>query len=144
MDPVVRLLLLEDDAFSAEMIQHVLRNDGLRFTALRVDDREAYVQALAEFRPDVILSDNSLPAFDGRSALEIALNQHPELPLIIVSGAFGDGDAARLIGCGAAACILKHELDRLGPAVRRALAAAPAPRGQASRGTSVGIDHGPG
>jgi CheY-like chemotaxis protein len=59
---------------------------------LRVQNREQFVQALANQPPDIILSDHGLPAFDGLTALAIAKEKVPETPFIFVTGSSGRGD----------------------------------------------------
>ncbi len=123
MKQVLRVLMLEDIPTDAELIEHELRKAGIVFISKRVDTREAFIHALEDFRPDVILSDYKLPGFDGMAALEIVKRDHPEVPIIMVTGAFSDIDAVELLTAGAKDYILKDRLARLAPAVRRALAA---------------------
>ena len=66
------ILIVEDEPWDAELAQRLLTSAGLGFTAAVVDTREPFVQQLAEFRPDVILSDYHLPGFSGEEALKIA------------------------------------------------------------------------
>ena len=123
MDKVWRVLMLEDMPSDAELAEHELRKAGIYFISKRVDTREAFLQALEDFRPDIILSDYKLPNFDGLDALEIVQRDHPEVPVIMVTGAFSDVGAADLLAAGAKDYILKDRLARLAPAVQRALAA---------------------
>ncbi|MCK7506589.1 MAG: response regulator [Desulfobacterales bacterium] len=51
--------------------------------------------------PDIILADYSLPGFSGKSALNIVLNQYPDIPFIFVSGALGEELAVELLKKGA-------------------------------------------
>src|SRR5437899_772593 len=78
-------------------------------------------EALREFVPDVILTDHSLPAFDARSALQLAQQLSPGTPVIVVTGRLGDEPAVQYLQAGAADYIVKDHLHRLGPAVLRAL-----------------------
>ena len=77
--------------------------------------------ALDEYVPDVILSDYSLPAFDGLAAMNMARQRFPEVPVIIVSGAIGEEVAIETLKNGATDYVLKGRLGRLAPAVRRAI-----------------------
>ena len=123
MEKVWRVLMLEDTPTDAELAEHALSKAGIHFISKRVDTRSAFILALEEFRPDIILSDFKLPDFDGMSALEIVKRDHPEVPVIMVTGAFSDIDAVALLTAGAKDYILKDRLARLAPAVQRALAA---------------------
>lgn len=117
----LRILMLEDTPTDAELAERELRRAGIPFTSLRVDTREAFVRALAEFRPDAVLSDYRLPDFDGLSALKLVRQNHPEIPVIMVTGALSDLEAVELIRAGAKDYVLKDRLARLAPAVERAL-----------------------
>ncbi|MDD5179910.1 MAG: response regulator, partial [Gallionellaceae bacterium] len=117
----LRILILEDSPFDAELMEHVLRKDGLAFTSMRVDTREAFVHALEEFKPDLIISDYHLPGFDGLTALKTVRQSHPGVPVIMVTGALPDIEAVEFIHAGAKDYILKDRLARLAPAVQRVL-----------------------
>jgi signal transduction histidine kinase len=117
----IRILLVEDDAADAALIAHALSQDGLGFTSKRVETTEEYVQALEHDAPDLILSDYTLPGFDGNTALLIAQKKRPETPFIFVTGTMGEEAAIETLKNGATDFVLKMHLDRLGPAVRRAL-----------------------
>jgi len=114
-------LILEDVPTDAELIKDELREAGMIFTSKSVQDRAAYFEALDEFCPDIILSDYSLPSFDGLSALKVAVGKCPDVPFIFVSGALGEETAIDLLKQGATDYVLKSRLSRLGPAVTRAL-----------------------
>jgi PAS domain S-box-containing protein len=122
MNRDLRVLLLEDTPADAELAEHELRKAGIAFTSMRVETREAFVRALEEFRPDIILSDYNLPDFNGMAALEIVQRDHPEVPVVMVTGALPDIEAVELIHAGAKDYVLKDRLARLAPAVQRALA----------------------
>jgi DNA-binding NtrC family response regulator len=79
------------------------------------------VQALQWMAPDVILSDFSLPQFDGLRALDIAVAHAPETPFIFVSGTIGEERAIDALRRGAIDYVLKTNLSRLPAAVERAL-----------------------
>src|SRR5262249_55981097 len=69
-----------------------------------------------------ILSDFSMPHFDGMSALAVAREGRPQTPFIFVSGTIGEEYAIRALKNGATDYVLKTNLVRLPPALRRALA----------------------
>ncbi len=117
----IQLLHLEDDALDAELIQARLTRDGLRLAVHRAVGSADYREALGARRFDLILADYSLPGFDGLSALEMARSTAPDTPFLFVSGALGAEVAIETLKQGATDYVLKHRLDRLVPAVRRAL-----------------------
>ncbi|TAL49462.1 MAG: PAS domain S-box protein [Methylovulum sp.] len=117
----LRILILEDTPSDAELEEIELRDAELLPIILRVETRKAFEQALAEFKPNIILADYKLPAYSGRDALEFAHRTHPEIPVIMVTGALGDEAAVELLKLGAMDYVLKDHLVRLAPAIKRAL-----------------------
>ena len=117
----LRVLNLEDNPFDSELIQAQLDTAWQALEFLRVDTRAAFEQALDEFKPDVVLCDFNLPDINGREALNLMRQTHPDIPLIMVTGVLGDEQAAELIGLGARDYILKDRSARLAAAVQRAL-----------------------
>jgi DNA-binding NarL/FixJ family response regulator len=117
----LHIVILEDVTTDAELIKDELREAGTAFTPSCVKSKTSYLKALNEFSPDMILSDYSLPSFDGLSALKLAGEKCPDVPFIFVSGALGEETAIELLKQGATDYVLKSRLSRLGPAVSRAL-----------------------
>jgi two-component system cell cycle sensor histidine kinase/response regulator CckA len=117
----LRILLLEDVAMDAEIIEYELRKASIAFETRRVDTGEAFDASLHEFRPDVILSDYTLPRFDGMAALERARAWGPTVPFIIVTGSINEETAVRCMKAGATDYLLKNNLARIGPAIEAAL-----------------------
>jgi diguanylate cyclase (GGDEF)-like protein/PAS domain S-box-containing protein len=115
------VLFVEDIEADAELALHRLRADGLDCIATRVETEETLIAALRTGGYDLILSDFSLPTFDGLSALEIAVREAPDIPFIFVSGTIGEERAIEALRRGAVDYVLKTNLKRLAPAVRRAL-----------------------
>jgi len=119
-DPI-RVLLVEDMELEAELTCRHLQKHGIVHQAQRVETDPAMRAALRDFRPTIILSDFSLPAFDGLRALEIARECAPEIPFLFVSGTIGEERAIEALRRGAVDYVLKSNLARLGAAVQRAL-----------------------
>jgi DNA-binding NtrC family response regulator len=119
-----RILILEDEAWDAELAQRLLTSAGLSFTAVVVDTRASFTEQLAAFLPDVILSDYHLPGFSGKEALRIAQENYPDIPFIFWSGMLGDDEAVELIKQGATDYVLKDRPARLPTVILRALAEA--------------------
>ena len=117
-----RLLIVEDSRDDAELELRTLYRHGLTFSEVTVvDTEEQYRLRLADFRPDIILADYSLPGLRGERTLDLALSQCPQIPFIFVSGMLGEDRAVDLLKRGAWDYVLKDRLPRLGPAVRRSL-----------------------
>lgn len=117
----LKVLILEDVATDAELVERALRKGGLRFTARRADSRAAFEAALTEFAPDLVLSDYNLPDINGLEALKIVRAHDPDLPVIVVTGALSDEDGSKLVREGARDYVLKDRLARLPFGVQRVL-----------------------
>ena len=117
----LRILLLEDNSTDADLIHHTLRRGGLTFELECVDNKGDFARQLRESPPDLILSDFSLPGFDGYSELALAQQECPGTPFIFVTGTMGDEVAIETLKKGATDYVLKHRLSRLVLSVSRAL-----------------------
>lgn len=122
--PALRVLLLEDSAFDAELICEHLNKLKPPPAVERVVGRDDYLAALVATRFDAILCDYSLPGFDGLSALRHAQERAPETPFIFVSGVLGEETAIASFNNGARDYVLKQRLIRLPAAVERAVSEA--------------------
>lgn len=121
MEEEIKILILEDVQYDAELIEYELRHEGINFSSSRVETEEEFIRDLENFKPDIILVDHSLPTFDGISALEINKKISPEIPLIFVSGKIGDEFAVDMLKKGATDYVFKNNLTKLVPAIKRAL-----------------------
>jgi diguanylate cyclase (GGDEF)-like protein len=117
----IRILLIEDAPADAELNMRQVRSAGITAAWCRVDNEADLRMELARFQPDLVLSDFTLPGFNGLSALEIVLAVKPDLPFIFVSGTIGEERAINALQRGAMDYVLKENLGRLGPAIARAL-----------------------
>jgi PAS domain S-box-containing protein len=120
MPDSLRILLLEDNAADAEIIQDIVSEgrDCLFYVAA---DREHFLAGLTEFKPTLILSDNSLPQFDSEEALDICRQHNPDIPFILVTGTVSEEYAVKITKKGADDYILKDRLARLPAAIDAAL-----------------------
>jgi PAS domain S-box-containing protein/diguanylate cyclase (GGDEF)-like protein len=121
MNTTLRLVLVEDLEADAELVAWHLAKGGLDCAIHRVQTESAFTSALRNVKPNIILSDFSLPQFDGLAALAIAVAQAPETPFLFVSGTIGEERAIDALHRGATDYILKSNLSRLSAAVERAL-----------------------
>ncbi len=117
----VRILYLEDSETDAELVRELLEEGEMNVALTRVETAAAFRAALETGEFDLILSDNTLPRYDGLSALAWAREHRPELPFIFVSGTLGEEAAIESLKAGATDYVLKARLSRLVPATRRAL-----------------------
>src|SRR5438132_2715397 len=101
MEKELRILILEDVASHAELVERELRGAGMVFSARRVSTKADFLKELRDYNPELILADYSLPSFDGISALAIAQEKCPSVPFVFVSGAIGEELAIETLKKGA-------------------------------------------
>lgn len=121
---MLKLLLLEDAVIDAELMLREIKQAGIECVTRRVETEPEFRDSLKSFAPDVILSDFSLPSFDGLTALEITMQERPDTPFLFVSGTIGEERAIESLKRGAADYVLKTNLARLPAAIQRAVAQA--------------------
>ena len=120
MTKSLRLLVLEDSEDDFLLTVETLRAEGYEPVTLRVETREDLAAAL-DSEWDVILSDYTLPHFNGKDALAIVRARDADIPFIVVSGTVGEEIAAELMRAGANDYLLKSKLWRLSPVIDREL-----------------------
>ena len=121
MTSPLHILLLEDDAGDAELIQRLLEAEHIFCKATLVQTRSEFVAALKDTVIDVILSDYKLPSFDGFSSSKLAMNERPDLPFIFVSLTVSEEVTIETVKFSATDYVLKQRLSKLAPSVQRAL-----------------------
>jgi signal transduction histidine kinase len=117
----LHILHLEDEPDDAFLVQALLEEAGIACRMEVVETREAFIAALREGKVDLVLSDHTLPTFDGMTALDLAIRMRPEVPFIILSGTMGEEWAVNALKNGATDYVLKERPARLVPAIRRAM-----------------------
>lgn len=117
----MRILHLEDDVHDAELVDAMLRGAGLACEITCAKTRQAFEAALAEQTFDLILCDYGLPGYNGASALNAVRTKDRNIPFIVLSGSIGEEQAVETLRSGATDYLLKNRLERLVPAVTRAL-----------------------
>ncbi|HMI61529.1 MAG TPA: response regulator [Puia sp.] len=121
MDYPLKILHLEDLVADAEIVERILRKAQFHFEKKVVSDEPEYIQALKEFKPDIILSDHSLPAFNSLEALRLARETGITAPFILITATVSEEFAVSVIKEGASDYILKDRLERLPNAIKSAL-----------------------
>lgn len=115
------ILIVEDSVDDTDLIHLQLQKDGLNAALTRVETESEFRKALSEETWDLILSDYSLPEFDGLSALKIVQELGLDIPFILISGKIGEDIAVQAMKKGAHDYIIKDNLNRLVPAIKREL-----------------------
>ena len=122
MEHPLRLLIVDDQQPDAELSARQIARGGYPCTWRRVETEAEFRAELRGFAPDLIISDFTLPQYDGLSALKLAVSEAPGVPFIFVSGTIGEKRAAEALTRGASDYVSKNDLTRLVPALTRVLA----------------------
>ncbi len=117
----VRILMLEDSPLDVELALNVLHVAGIQHEFEGAQDQKDFREKLQAGCPDLIIADFAVPGFDGYAALTMAQEHCPDVPFLFLSGAIGEEVATESLKRGATDFVLKQKLERLPPAVRRAL-----------------------
>ncbi len=116
----LRLLIIEDNSDDADLIVHELKRAGIGVDWTRVQTEADFLAGLDE-PPDLILSDYSMPQFDGLRALALIRERGLDIPFILISGTVGEELAVEAMKRGASDYILKDRTARLPQVVERVL-----------------------
>ncbi len=117
----MRILFVEDMQPDVDLALHQIKRAGFECVWRRVETESTLTAALQEFEPDLVLSDFSLPQFDGMAALSVVMRLAPQVPFVFLSGTIGEERAIQALRAGATDYVLKENMARLAPAIRRAL-----------------------
>jgi PAS domain S-box-containing protein len=121
------------------MLHEQLKAGGVSVDIVLVNSKERFEAALAGDSFDIILSDYNVPGYDGIAAVKRAQETRPETPVIVVSGTVGEEEAVKCLHVGATDYLLKQRLERLVPAVQRAIQDAEERRGR--KGAEQALQH---
>ncbi|TWI85323.1 PAS domain S-box-containing protein [Lacibacter cauensis] len=121
MNKKLNILILEDNPTDVELIKHALRKEEMQYESTWVDNRPDFITALSNNSFDVILSDNSLPQFEAREAVQIVRNLLPDIPFILVTGTVHEDFIINIMKLGIDDYILKDRLTRLPSAIYQAI-----------------------
>jgi PAS domain S-box-containing protein len=121
MKDSLKILFVEDVFTDAEIIWHELKKSDISFKKLLVDNKKDFLDGLNSFEPDIIISDYSLPQFDGMAALQLRNQLAPLIPFILVTGSLNEEVAVNCMKTGADDYILKDNLSRLGLAITNSI-----------------------
>lgn len=121
MKEITKILFVEDVMSDAELIWKEIERDKIVFEKVLVENEHDYISAISRLKPDLIISDYSLPQFDGFSALTIKNRISPWTPFILVTGSVNEETAVEIMKAGADDYIIKDNMSRLGAAIRSAI-----------------------
>ena len=121
MSKQLRVLLVEDSEDDAVLVTRELKKGGYIPIIERVETPEDMQKVLEEKTWDLVVSDYVLPRFSGLDALKLLKKSGIDLPFVVVSGKIGEDTAVEAMRAGAHDYIMKDNLTRLNPAIKREL-----------------------
>src|SRR5690348_4902137 len=86
-----KILVVDDEASARTALGELLRGEG--YAVETAADGFKAMGRLAEFEPDLVLSDLNMPGIDGVELLGKLKELHPELPVVLMT-AFGGVETA--------------------------------------------------
>lgn len=117
MSELIRILIVEDQENDYELVKREIMQVMESYEFLRVETYEDFMDSLQNFKPDLIVSDFSLPHFDGMSVVKLTIQHSPLTPVIICTGTLNEETAAEVVKAGAVDYVLKENLKRMKQAV---------------------------
>src|SRR3954470_4681133 len=120
---IIRVVMVEASEDDAAKILDVLREAGMKIEFERVQSEEGLATALQQFKPDVVLSEYSLPSLEYRDTIKVVQALRPRTPVILVGGKLRNEDAGSCVRAGADSFVSKLNLFVLPLAVRSAIEA---------------------
>ncbi len=116
------ILHLEDSKTDADLVKRMITGAGISCNFFLADTKEDYLYGLEHFKPDLILSDHTLPMFNSKMAFSIVKESCPDIPFLLVTGTVSEEFAVDMIKIGVDDYLLKSNLQRLPMAISNAFA----------------------
>jgi DNA-binding NtrC family response regulator len=114
------ILIVDDDNNIRDTLHELLSDSYECHTADRAEQALAYLE-IENY--DVVLTDISMPGLSGREILKRVQKNHPETPVIVISGNANTEAASELLEMGAFAYLTKpFQLEVIEDTVVRAIA----------------------
>jgi PAS domain S-box-containing protein len=117
----IRILIVEDQPNDFELASREIKQIIKSCEFKRVENREEFLDALSQFLPDIIITDYSMPEFDGLSVISLTKQYAPLVPVIVFTGSIDEETAAETVKAGAVDYVIKENLKRIKQAIRHAL-----------------------
>ncbi len=116
-----KILFVEDVNDDVKLAERFLKTEGINFISKRVDCEKELLEELSNFLPDIIITDYSMPGYDGLRVIDTVKQLAPTIPIIVFTGSINEETAVKCMKAGAVDYILKESLLRLPFAVKEAL-----------------------
>jgi len=118
---LLSILIIEDSADDTELLVRLLRSSGFEPRYKQVWTEQSLRDSLTTDQWDIIISDFFMPNFSGVMALKIVKEMRLDIPFIVLSGIVGEDKAVEMMLAGAHDYVMKNNMSRLLPAIRREL-----------------------
>jgi PAS domain S-box-containing protein len=128
MQKPINVLVVEDSDTDTWLLMHELQRNGYQPNHCRVETADDLSQALRQPGWNLVVSDYTMPQFNGSEALKLFIESKLDIPFIFVSGTQGEEAAVTMMKAGASDYIVKGNLSRFVPAVEREMESAEARR----------------
>jgi len=121
MNPKIKILLAEDNVNDVKLLEKEFRKEKLDYDLLVADNESDFREIIERHKLDLILSDYTMPDFDGMTALRIRNEVSPLIPFIIVTGSINEDTAVKCIKAGADDYVIKEHIGRITSSIKSAL-----------------------
>ena len=102
----IRVLVIDDSAFSRQIITRILETSPLIEVVGVAQDGEEALRKTLELKPDLITLDLEMPRMDGFTFLRIVMAKRPT-PIVVISGWAGEDDVFKALDLGAVDFVAK-------------------------------------
>lgn len=97
---LIRVLVIDDSAFSRQAITRILKTSPLVEVVGVARDGEEALRKTFDLKPDLITLDLEMPRMDGFTFLRLVMSKHPT-PVMVISGRAGEDDVFKALDLGA-------------------------------------------
>ncbi len=115
------VLILEDLFSDIELIKLQFHELDFEVSFIFCHNKQSFEEKLTEENPDLVISDYSIPGYNGLKALQFLRTKDELTPFIFVTGTLGEEKAVGAIKAGATDFVTKNRLDLLPAAILRSL-----------------------
>lgn len=120
-EATLNLLIVEDMAEDLELMAIALEAGGINFNFDTAQTATECRSLLENCKYDAVLSDYSLPGFNGLEAFKLMQELGQNIPFVLVTGSLGEEVAVECIKAGMTDYVLKNRLFRLPTVLARSL-----------------------
>ncbi len=121
MKDKIKIIFIEDCPEDVILGLREIKKEGFNVDYVRVETESDLIFEIQNFKPDIIISDYSMPSYDGKSALSLINKNYSDIPVIIFTGSINEETAVECMKLGASDYILKERTKRLPFAIIEAI-----------------------